>query len=252
MDGRSWELPGRAGPGSGGCWGRDDGGDRASGPQGRRGWGVEEARAPWGQADSTPLRRVGGSEAAGREERVDAGGLNRRRPALSGAAWFPRFGARKNVPSHGAALGGAEVPSPPARSPPQSPGRDPGRGALAGAGRLREPGRLRDRARPPDLEKPSPPGAEEKVTGWPSCRGAPTGGQGSTRFLRPGRRSRTGGPGRTRATGSELRAVLARGCVSRAPRLAGYPRCVRGPGLRLGDIGRLAVTEALGWPFPAL
>lgn len=27
-----------------------------------------------------------------------------------------------------------------------------------------------------DLEKPSPLGAEEKVTGWPSCSGAPTGG----------------------------------------------------------------------------
>lgn len=77
------------------------------------------------------LRWVGCSEAAGG---LDAGCLRRRRPALSGPAWFPRFGAgkkKKNVPSHGAALGGAEVSSAAAPEPVPAPGRDLWRAALA-------------------------------------------------------------------------------------------------------------------------
>lgn len=45
-----------------------------------------------GQAETAPPCWVRGSGVAGREG-VDAGGLSRRRPVLSGAAWFPRFGA---------------------------------------------------------------------------------------------------------------------------------------------------------------
>lgn len=46
---------------------------------------MEEAPASRGQAATPPPPWVGGTAAA-RREGVDAGGLNRRRPAFSGAA----------------------------------------------------------------------------------------------------------------------------------------------------------------------
>lgn len=106
-----------------------------------------------------------------------------------------------------------------------------------------------------DLEKPSPPGAEEKVTRWPSCSGAPTGRQGPSHSLGLGTRGwpRAAGQGRADLSGG-LRGPSrphAGFCVlSIATR--GAPRSVRGCGLRLAHNGQLAVTEALGWPFPAL
>lgn len=60
---------------------------------------------------------------------MDPDCLSRRRPALSGPVWFPRVGAGKNVPSHGAALRGAEVSS--ATAPEPIPVRDLQRGGLA-------------------------------------------------------------------------------------------------------------------------
>lgn len=108
-----------------------------------------------------------------------------------------------------------------------------------------------------DLEKPSPPGAEEKVTGWPSCSGAPTGGlpAGLRAPPRPGNPGMASRPAQGRADlGGGLRGssrphagLCVLSIVTR-----GAPRCVRGCGLRVAYNGQLAVTEALGWPFPAL
>lgn len=93
-----------------------------------------------------------------------------------------------------------------------------------------------------DLEKPSPPGAEEKVTGWPSCSGAPTGGLPAGIRAPP----RPGNPGMAsrRAQG---RADLGGGLRGSSRPHAGLcvlsivtrgaPRCVRGCGLRVAYNG---------------
>lgn len=88
-----------------------------------------EPEVPQGRRGSGDDNHLAGSAAQRRREGVDPGCLSPRRPALSGPAWFPRVGAGKNVPSHGAALGGAEVSS--ATAPEPVPVCDLRRGGLA-------------------------------------------------------------------------------------------------------------------------
>jgi hypothetical protein len=201
---------------------------------------------------------------------ADTSGLSRRGPALSGAAQQPILGAHRNVPSHGAALGGAEVafalrPEPllcrrvkrlrqaPAAAWRALPTR-PSVGACSPSNPpvpAIAPGQRRSR-------KPSPGGRGESQkfpersyastgggrAGWALC--VPSGPGGSV-VRTPGWTLAPRRAVRTRATDSGLSRPHP-GFIFRERWLP--VGSVRGPSLC--DSGRLAVTMALSWPFPAL
>lgn len=233
-------------------------------------------RRPLGSAERVPLRpdplpsHGDGTRGTGRPPEsvwlqrrlARRGGRWRSEPARtgpSGAVRLPRLGAGKNVPSHGAALGGAEVSS--GLEPGAPPGRlpwTPGAQELRGRGWRR--GAPTPRRRPCTLvckvinravhrltlwqsraASPAPLG-EEEVTKCPGHPPAWTcGGSGSRPALCPGEQLVLGTRAWALATRQEVREG-ASGCAAAGAPAAGAPAAGSGR----GSSRRLAPRGGLG------